>query len=362
VARDVFNSPAITEAMLAIADRLITATTLGASRELEAQAANIYFSAWNGHARARFAPTETVRIPEAWERFTVRTSPLHSGGHSPRNAADPINALLNYGYALAEAECRLAALAVRLDPGLGIVHTDQKTRDGFALDLLEPLRPVVERHLLGLIDRRTFRAAEFHETRDGRCRILPPLTHHVAELLLPELARAVARPAETVAHALAHSSPAKIDLRTPLSRTNVSRTQSPGRRSQNRSPKQAANTRRTCQRCGADLYGSARKLCPTCWPVMRNSYLQQVNGNKTRPPQPVKPSTEELSGGWTLKGYQTEILPGLADVSLRDIERATGLCNSTCSRLKRGIQIPNPKHWAALAQLADLVSWIAPPV
>jgi hypothetical protein len=112
--------------------------------------------------------------------------------------------------------------------------------------------------------------------------------------------------------------------------------------------------RKTCQRCGADLYGSARKLCPTCWPVMRNSYLQQVNATRTKREQPAKPTPEELSGGWTLQHYQERILPGLADISLLAIEKATGLSDPTCSRLKRGRQIPNPKHWNALATLAGV--------
>jgi CRISPR associated protein Cas1 len=148
-------------------------------------------------------------VPRHWHHYTVRRSPLTRSGHSPRNAADPINALLNYGYALAEAEARIAALTVGLDPGLGILHTDQKHRDSLALDLLEALRPVVERHVLTLTTNRTFRATDFEETRDGRCRLRQPLTHDVAEQLLPELSRTVAAPAEAVAHMLATNSPGK---------------------------------------------------------------------------------------------------------------------------------------------------------
>jgi hypothetical protein len=38
------------------------------------------------------------------------------------------------------------------------------------------------------------------ETREGRCRPRPPLTHDIAEQPLPELSRAVAAPAEAVTH------------------------------------------------------------------------------------------------------------------------------------------------------------------
>ena len=44
-----------------------------------------------------------------------------------------------------------------------------------------------------------------------------------------------------------------------------------------------------------------------------------------------------------MQHYQEHILPGLADTSLLDIEKATGLSNPTCSRLKRGLQIPEPE-------------------
>jgi hypothetical protein len=71
---------------------------------------------------------------------------------------------------------------------------------------------------------------------------------------------------------------------------------------------------------------------------------------------PPKPTAEELSGGWTFEQYQTQILPALAPFSLPEMERATGLSNATCSRARRGLQVPNPRHWAALATLAGLGS------
>ena len=40
-----------------------------------------------------------------------------------------ICAILNYLYAVLEAESRIALLAIGLDPGIGILHTDQRARD-----------------------------------------------------------------------------------------------------------------------------------------------------------------------------------------------------------------------------------------
>jgi CRISPR/Cas system-associated endonuclease Cas1 len=66
------------------------------------------------------------RVPEHWRNFGPRQSPL-SG--SPRLAANPPNAVLNYLYAVLESGARLAAAALGLDLGLGVLHTDTPNRD-----------------------------------------------------------------------------------------------------------------------------------------------------------------------------------------------------------------------------------------
>ena len=43
-------------------------------------------------------------------------------------AADPINAILNYLDGPLEAESRIALEALDFDPGLGILHADQRSR------------------------------------------------------------------------------------------------------------------------------------------------------------------------------------------------------------------------------------------
>lgn len=53
-------------------------------------------------------------------------------------------------YAILETEVRLAILTMGLDPGMGILHADLKSRDSFVYDVIEPLRPVVDGYLLTL--------------------------------------------------------------------------------------------------------------------------------------------------------------------------------------------------------------------
>jgi len=71
-----------------------------------------------------FARNAVARIPEHLHTFGRRTSPRTS---SLRTASNLANAILNYFYAILEAETRIALLAVGLDPGLGIVHAERRT-------------------------------------------------------------------------------------------------------------------------------------------------------------------------------------------------------------------------------------------
>ena len=90
-------------------------------------------------------PIKDKQIRERWLRFGTRTSPLTG---APRKAATPGNALLNYLYGVLEYEARTACLGMGLDPGLGLLHADQPSRDSLALDVMEPVRPLVDRWLL----------------------------------------------------------------------------------------------------------------------------------------------------------------------------------------------------------------------
>src|SRR5207248_11175504 len=86
----------------------------------------------------------------------------------------------NYLYAILEAEARVAALAAGLDPTLGLLHADRPNRDSLACDLMEPVRPAVDRFVLQLLQERTFTKEDVFERLDGHCRLLPPLTVELA--------------------------------------------------------------------------------------------------------------------------------------------------------------------------------------
>ncbi len=372
--------PTAGDHLTALADQLAQAPTVNACRDIEATAANAYFGAWAGRVTVRFASRDTGRVPEHWHTFTARRSPLLTS-KSPRKAADPVNALLNYGYALGEIECTLALRAVGLDPGLGIVHTDHKHRDSLALDLLEVLRPVIDARLLSLLNRRHLRASDLHETADGTCRLLAPLTHELTNDL-PYYARTVAPHAEAIAHALAQAHPAPVQLRTPLTKSNARAIQTRGgKRTSAYDPKPPPANASTCRTCGVSLTHNKRQLCATCWPITRARLATEraALGVAARAAQRARGETDPAQSeqarakrhtslvaikaaeaAWDTKHpdaprergwYADHVQPHLAGVPLSLLQQATGLSVSACSRIRSGAQAPHQRHWSALQAL-----------
>ena len=94
--------------------------------------------------------------------------------------------MLNYAYAVLIAQTQIRLIVEGYDPTIGIMHEKKALRGinpGFALDHMEPMRPVVDRGVLQLIDTVTFTGADFIQT-DGVCRLNPELARRVAQLAM----------------------------------------------------------------------------------------------------------------------------------------------------------------------------------
>jgi hypothetical protein len=107
-----------------------------------------------------------------------------------RDATDPFNAILNYCYTLLEVETRVACEATGLDPDLGLLHTDDRLRESFIYDLLEPLRAKSDVWVLELLLKQKLHPAMFHELRDGVVRLDPDLTEILAAAVMPRFRKA----------------------------------------------------------------------------------------------------------------------------------------------------------------------------
>ncbi len=342
---------------------------LDALRLVEAHAAAAYWAAWRG-VQVRFATRDADRIPDHWSRFSQRASTLTG---SPRVAIDPANAVANLLYALLEAESAIALTAVGLDPGVGILHTDQRARDSLALDLMEAARPTVDRYLLDLLSRNAFTAADFVETSAGQCRITPTLARRVADTALT-WAREVAPHAEAIAQALAVNG-GIAPPPTPL--TGQSRR---GRRP----PTDRVRTFQgpappalpTCHDCGA-LLPAGGKRCRACHQSanalrLRTEQAEETTRRRSTGEHPshrpaVRARIAEaqrarwaarqaaLPGGFT--GAPSEfsrlILPRLSGLAPRQLARETGLSRGYCAQVRDGKRVPHVRHWAAF-QLAGL--------
>src|ERR1017187_8570902 len=94
----------------------------------------------------------------------------------------------------------IAAAALGLDPGLGVLHVDTPARDSLACDLMEPVRSQVDAYLLDWITRQPLRLEWFFEQRDGNCRLAGSFAVRLSETA-PIWGRAVAPIAEWVAQA-----------------------------------------------------------------------------------------------------------------------------------------------------------------
>jgi CRISPR-associated endonuclease Cas1 len=145
-----------------------------------------------------FATTDRPRVPDHWRKFSGRRSPISANAWTNRHAATPFNAMLNFGFRLAEVESTIACLALGLDPAMGLAHAVRQGRPSASLDLMEAVRGVVEECVLTLIRDRTLRKAWFFETAEGEVRLRPPLSHELAEVVLPILRESVAAPAERI--------------------------------------------------------------------------------------------------------------------------------------------------------------------
>jgi CRISPR associated protein Cas1 len=359
--------------------------SLDALLEAEREAALIYWGQWSC-VECRFSPRDTQRIPIHWQRFGQRQSPLSSG---PRLAVTPLNALLNYLYALLQAETRIACLIVGLDPGLGIVHVDYRTRDSFVLDLMEAARPAVDEHVLDLALARTFRARDFGETRRGVCRVLAPLAHDLADTG-HDWRQLIAPHAEQIAERLASAPDSRIDeLPKPLTSARRTRAgaaggtvRAPSRRPAALPPRKQPKPLPACKRCGDPVPRRDRVYCDPCLPhYQREQFAKAFADSGLHALETRKQSGEDATHGgeaarrrgaatarrkaeiaeWENEygklvdptTFERAILPMIKHIPLSQLQRATGLSLRYVSQIRRGERTPHARHWQAFRRIGS---------
>jgi CRISPR-associated endonuclease Cas1 len=144
---------------------------------LEGRSANAYFEAWKGF-QLKWAKPDLKKIPPHWLTFTGRASPL-APWENARHAVAPVNAVLNYAYALLEAQVRLAVIKQGFDPACGFLHVDRRGHEALVYDLMECRRAEVDALALAFLKRTTLRSGDFIKVTDGSCRAHPALARYI---------------------------------------------------------------------------------------------------------------------------------------------------------------------------------------
>jgi CRISP-associated protein Cas1 len=164
----------------AILDELniVPPESIEALRLVEARAALAYFTCWQ-LLPLNWKGTGRRPIPPEWHYVGVRQSLFSSNN---RHATHPVNAMLNYAYGVLESHVRIATVSEGLDPSIGYLHARRPGRAALVYDLMEPLRPQVDRKVLSLVLSHTLAPSDFVMETNGVCRLHPQLARGVAEL------------------------------------------------------------------------------------------------------------------------------------------------------------------------------------
>ncbi len=332
-------------------------------RLLESQGAAAYWSAWRT-LPVSFPKSDLPRVPDHWRRFGTRVSPLTG---SPRLAVNPVNAILNYLYAVLESEARLASSALGLDPGLGVLHVDTTNRDSLACDLMEPVRPQVDAYVLNWITRYPLKREWFFEEANGNARLMAALAIKLSETA-STWRRSVAPFAEWVARAFWST------IRKPGTPfiTRLTRDNKRQAKSHEIAPvAKAANHDNVCRDCGKAV-GAASVTCIACGAdVSRRRLIEVARLGRVASKSPesrarVAATQRRHAAAWgkwlpssqpdwlTEDTYTTKIKPLLSRSSNAEIARTLHVSIPYAANIRVGRRTPHPRHWEVLAHLVGV--------
>jgi CRISPR-associated endonuclease Cas1 len=346
--------------------QLAQAETSERIRIIESRAAGAYWAIWR-NLPINFPRKDEPRVPEHWRTFGTRVSPLTG---SPRLAVNPPNAILNYLYAILESESRLAAAALGLDPGIGVLHVDAAARDSLACDLMEAVRPQIDGFVVDWMTRETLKREWFFEQRDGNCRLMSSLAVRLSETA-PTWGRAVSPIAEWLAQSL-WTSTRKNDRRDQTLPTRLTqRRRSAGRGKEfvldtkaapypkKICPSCGAPTRlgRNCQKCGREI--SREKLIELAKvgrSVAQNTGSRRKHSETQRRHEAAKRAWRSSpKPTWPNEAtFTTKIRPRLAAVPISTLSSKLGVCESYAADIRAGRHRPHPRHWQVLAELVGI--------
>ena len=366
VAKAKLSNAGAANAIARFGQQLETAESIDAVRMLEGHAAGVYWTAWQA-VPVQFPTPDLARVPEHWRTFGTRRSPISGTSRRPPN---PVNAILNYLYTLLESETRLAITALGLDPGFGLLHVDQSTRDSLVYDLMEPIRPSIDAYVLDWITRTPLKRSWFFEERDGCCRLMAELTVKLSDTA-ETWSREIAPIVEWFAQRLSSDEFQKSNIRVPGTRLTQRRHyESAGGTVP--VPKDAPRQHSVCLGCGLSVSSGVRHCveCARSEALNRLETARKIGRDAAQTPQAltkraqaVKRQCEALRK-WRSSDvpdwlddayYTTKVQPELNRLSKPEIASALAISERFAYKIAHGEKIPHRRHWLKLAGLVRIV-------
>lgn len=362
VARESLHDLAASKLIHQLRSELAEVESIDGIRFVESRAAKIYWKSWRT-IPITFPARDSPRLPEHWRSFGSRVSALTG---SPRLAVNPVNAVLNYLYALLESECRLAISAVGLDPEMGFLHMDTPNRDSLACDLMEPVRPDVDAYVLYWIARQPMKRNWFFEERNGNCRLMADLASQLAETA-PSWARLVAPLAEWAVQEIASTTKTRKSKPATGLTQNHKRALTGGTFTPD--AQKSVKPRNLCTVCGNEIQSKYEQCrdCATQTTVRRlttiapmgriASHAATAEAKRSKKRQtnhaPLQQWSPSDRPSWLTEAYYLEkIQPTLVPVSTSVIVRQLNVSRGYANEMRHG-RMPHPRHWHALARLVE---------
>jgi CRISPR-associated endonuclease Cas1 len=364
VLRERLNRQSAADVVARFRDKLGSSESFDAIRSLEASAAACYFREWRD-LPVSWPKADLQKIPDRWRFVGGRQSPLTGG---PRLAVTPAHAILNYCFALLEAESRLALSALGLDPGLGAgLHSDTADRSSLAFDVLEPVRPQVEAWLLDWVASKPLSRVDFFETATGNCRLMSSICTKLSETA-SVWRKLVAPWAQYLARTLsAGAKSGRTCNSVPVTRL-TQRTEAKGKVwiATVQLPKMdhlcrgcgkaIMNESTHCADCAVDAATKRLVSAASLGRVAARSAEARAKHGATRRRHATACSEWDASTqpAWlTSEVFSQQIQPLLGNIRTSAIRSRIGVSRWYAGRIRQGYR-PHPRHWLTLAQLVGV--------
>jgi len=160
----------------ALRQKSMDSANLDTLRGIEGYGSRLYFSAFG---------------------LLLRNEEFHFHGRNRRPPRDPINALLSFVYTLFTNEVLNGIKSAGLDPYCGALHEISAGRPSLACDLVEEWRPIAERLVLGLVNRKAIRPEDFvlrNEQERGEGQLPVSMKPNAARALIAAYQRQLEEP------------------------------------------------------------------------------------------------------------------------------------------------------------------------